>query len=206
LDCGPDANRPAPVRQGLERHFDRSCLYVPTGRVCMPRIDANDRKLDPTKLVPKPARHRACLKVNALRQWSMFTKLVAQSAGIRLLPRRSIARSRSPRTPRYLFCETSSPTYCLMTAPPNHLIARARRRMTGADALFDCRLAARQDALTDHSDRGSQHASEQFQRLMADSGILGASVDPGKVWGQRGNGEIALDAEDRAHRAQNLSH
>jgi hypothetical protein len=71
---------------------------------------------------------------------------------------------------------------------------------------FDCRLAARQDALTDHSDRGSQHASEQFQRLMADSGILGASVDPGKVWGQRGNGEIALDAEDRAHRAQNLSH
>jgi hypothetical protein len=48
----------------------------------MSRIDANDRKFDPTKLVPKPARHRASLKTNALRKGRMFKKQVGQSAGI----------------------------------------------------------------------------------------------------------------------------
>jgi hypothetical protein len=54
------------------------------GGVCMPRINANDRKLDPPKFVPKPARHRTGLKANALRQWRMFTKQPSQIAGIRL--------------------------------------------------------------------------------------------------------------------------
>ena len=60
------------------------------------------------------------------------------------------------------------------------------------------------DALMHHSDRGSQYASEQFQRLMADSGIVCRSVR--QRLGQRGDGELLLVAEDRTHRAQNLSH
>ena len=33
-----------------------------------------------------------------------------------------------------------------------------------------------------HSDRGSQYASEQFQRLMADSGIVCSMSRSGNVW------------------------
>ncbi|EAQ34180.1 hypothetical protein NB311A_00605 [Nitrobacter sp. Nb-311A] len=40
----------------------------------MPCIDANDGEFDPTKLMPKPARHCARLKADTLRQWRMFTK------------------------------------------------------------------------------------------------------------------------------------
>jgi len=36
------------------------------------------------------------------------------------------------------------------------------------------------DALMHHSDRGSQYVSEQFQRLMADSGIVCSAADPAK--------------------------
>jgi hypothetical protein len=38
------------------------------GGVCMPRINTNHGKPNPTKFVPKPARHRTGLKTNALRQ------------------------------------------------------------------------------------------------------------------------------------------
>ena len=38
------------------------------------------------------------------------------------------------------------------------------------------------DALMHHSDRGSQYASEQFQRLMADSGIVCSMSRSGNVW------------------------
>ena len=38
------------------------------------------------------------------------------------------------------------------------------------------------DALLHHSDRGSQYASEQFQRLMADSGIVCSMSRSGNVW------------------------
>jgi putative transposase len=37
-------------------------------------------------------------------------------------------------------------------------------------------------ALMHHSDRGSQYASEQFQRLMADSGIVCSMSRSGNVW------------------------
>jgi putative transposase len=38
------------------------------------------------------------------------------------------------------------------------------------------------DALMHHSDRGSQYTSEQFQRLMADSGIVCSMSRSGNVW------------------------
>ena len=38
------------------------------------------------------------------------------------------------------------------------------------------------DALTHHSDRGSQYASDQFQRLMPDSGIVRSMSRSGNVW------------------------
>jgi putative transposase len=38
------------------------------------------------------------------------------------------------------------------------------------------------DALMHHSDRGSQYESEQFQRLMADSGIVCSMSRSGNVW------------------------
>jgi transposase InsO family protein len=37
-------------------------------------------------------------------------------------------------------------------------------------------------ALTHHSDRGSQYTSEQFQRLMADHGVVCSISRSGKVW------------------------
>ena len=40
----------------------------------------------------------------------------------------------------------------------------------------------KRDALLHHSDRGSQYASEQFQRLMADSGIVCSMSRSGNVW------------------------
>jgi putative transposase len=38
------------------------------------------------------------------------------------------------------------------------------------------------DALLHHSDQGSPHTSEQFQRLMADSGIVCSMSRSGNVW------------------------
>jgi putative transposase len=38
------------------------------------------------------------------------------------------------------------------------------------------------DALLHHSDRGSQYTSEQFQRLMADNGVVGSTSRSGNVW------------------------
>src|SRR5262245_29577985 len=38
------------------------------------------------------------------------------------------------------------------------------------------------DALLHHSDRGSQYTSEQFQRLMADSGVVCSMSRLGNVW------------------------
>jgi transposase InsO family protein len=39
------------------------------------------------------------------------------------------------------------------------------------------------DALLHHSDRGSQYTSEQFQRLMADHGVVCSMSRSGNVWG-----------------------
>jgi putative transposase len=38
------------------------------------------------------------------------------------------------------------------------------------------------DALLHHSDRGSQYTSEQFQRLMADHGVVCSTSRSGNVW------------------------
>ena len=38
------------------------------------------------------------------------------------------------------------------------------------------------DALLHHSDRGSQYQSEQFQRLMADNGVICSMSRSGNVW------------------------
>ena len=38
------------------------------------------------------------------------------------------------------------------------------------------------DALLRHSDRGSQYTSEQFQKLMADHGIICSMSRSGNVW------------------------
>ena len=38
------------------------------------------------------------------------------------------------------------------------------------------------DALLHHSDQGSQYTSDQFQRLMADSGIVCSMSRSGNVW------------------------
>jgi len=40
----------------------------------------------------------------------------------------------------------------------------------------------RPDSLLHHSDQGSQHTSEQFQRLMADHGITCSMSRSGNVW------------------------
>jgi putative transposase len=58
------------------------------------------------------------------------------------------------------------------------------------------------DSLMDHSDRGSQDASEQFQRMMADSGIVFNMSRSGNVW-IINDEELLLFDEDRAHRAKN---
>src|SRR5258707_10108762 len=53
-----------------------------------------------------------------------------------------------------------------------------------ADALLMAvwRRGKQDDALLHHSDQGSQYTSEQFQRLMADSGIVCSMSRSGNVW------------------------
>ena len=57
------------------------------------------------------------------------------------------------------------------------------------------------DALMHHSDRGSQYASDQFQRLMADSGIVCSMSRSGNVWDNAAMESYLLVVEDRAHGA-----
>ena len=52
-----------------------------------------------------------------------------------------------------------------------------------ADALvMAIRRRGRPEALLHHSDRGSQYASDQFQRLMADHGIVCLMSRAGNIW------------------------
>ena len=60
------------------------------------------------------------------------------------------------------------------------------------------------DALLHHSDRGSQYTSEQFQRLMADHGVVCSMSRSGNVWDNAGDGELLLVIEDRADCVQNV--
>src|SRR5678816_2836734 len=43
-------------------------------------------------------------------------------------------------------------------------------------------VRARPNALLHHSDRGSQYTSEQFQKLMADHGVICSMSRSGNVW------------------------
>lgn len=54
------------------------------------------------------------------------------------------------------------------------------------------------DALLHHSDRGSQYVSEQFQRLLADAGVLLLHEPSRERLGQLGDGELLLVVENRA--------
>jgi putative transposase len=56
------------------------------------------------------------------------------------------------------------------------------------------------DALLHHLGRGSQYASEKFQRLMVDNGVTCSMSRLGNDWGD-GYGELLLLAEDRADQA-----
>jgi transposase InsO family protein len=60
------------------------------------------------------------------------------------------------------------------------------------------------DALLHYSDRGSQYASEQFQRLMADHGVT-CSMSRQRL-GLRRDGGLLLVAQNRAHSTQVVSH
>ena len=61
------------------------------------------------------------------------------------------------------------------------------------------------DALLHHSDRGSQYSSEQFQRLMADNGVVCSMSRSGNVWDNAAMASFLLVAQDRANSAQNIS-
>ena len=54
----------------------------------------------------------------------------------------------------------------------------ARHRRPGDGDL----ATGQTDALLHHSDRGSQYTSEQFQRLMADHGVVCSMSRSGNVW------------------------
>lgn len=62
------------------------------------------------------------------------------------------------------------------------------------------------DALLHHSDRGSQYSSDQFQRLMADNGVVCFDEPLGQRLGQCGDGKLLLVAQDRTHRQEGLPH
>jgi hypothetical protein len=50
----------------------------------MARIDADYRKMDPSELVPKPARHRSRLEADAFRPRGMFAQQASQCTRLRL--------------------------------------------------------------------------------------------------------------------------
>src|SRR6187431_2171170 len=56
------------------------------------------------------------------------------------------------------------------------------------------------DALLHHSDRGSQYSSEQFQRLMADHGVVCSMSRSGNVWEWRASSRRSRPNEQRAKR------
>jgi hypothetical protein len=73
------------------------------------------------------------------------------------------------------------------------------------DALvMAIRRRGKSDALLHHSDRGSQYTSEQFQKLMADHGVVCSMSRSGQRLGQCGDGELLLVIEDRTRGAQNV--
>jgi putative transposase len=53
------------------------------------------------------------------------------------------------------------------------------------------------DALADHSDRGSQYSSEQFQRLMADHGVRLFDEPLGNVCSTTSSASTMRDGDTR---------
>ena len=62
------------------------------------------------------------------------------------------------------------------------------------------------DALLHHSDRGSQYTSEQFQRLMADHGVICSMSRSGNVWDNAAMESFFSSLKDRANSAQDVPH
>ena len=80
----------------------------------------------------------------------------------------------------------------LYVAAVHRSVLAARRRLVDergmtAQLVTDALVMAiwrrgKPDALLHHSDRGSQYTSEQFQRLMADHGVVCSMSRSGNVW------------------------
>ena len=60
------------------------------------------------------------------------------------------------------------------------------------------------DALLHHSDRGSQYTSEQFQRLMADHGVVCSMSRSGNVWDNAAMESFFSSLKTERTRAQNV--
>src|SRR6478672_4779860 len=71
---------------------------------------------------------------------------------------------------------------------PDRILTEGESQTTEENARFTDALVmaiwrrGRPDALLHHSDRGSQYTSEQFQRLMADHGVVCSMSRSGNVW------------------------
>jgi len=68
-----------------------------------------------------------------------------------------------------------------------HVVGWSMSAGMTAQLVMDALLMAiwrrgKPDALLHHSDQGSQYTSEQFQRLIADSGIICSMSRSGNVW------------------------
>ena len=61
------------------------------------------------------------------------------------------------------------------------------------------------DALLHHSDRGSQYTSEQFQRLMADNGVVCSMSRSGNVWDNAAMESFFSSLKTERTGAQNVS-
>ena len=61
------------------------------------------------------------------------------------------------------------------------------------------------DALLHHSDRGSQYTSEQFQRLMADNGVVCSMSRSGNVWDNAAMESFFSSLKTERTAQQNLS-
>ena len=61
------------------------------------------------------------------------------------------------------------------------------------------------DALLHHSDRGSQYTSEQFQRLMADNGVVCSMSRSGNVWDNAAMESFFSSLKTEPNSAQNVS-
>jgi putative transposase len=76
----------------------------------------------------------------------------------------------------------SCPRKCDVGASEQLIDGRMTAQLVADALLMAVWRRGKPDALMHHSDRGSQYASDQFQRLMADSGIVCSMSRSGNVW------------------------